>query len=358
MSIFNKTSINNFRRKVMFALTKNVGIDDAQNQPTSIDLEKIVTVLILRPNHRLGNLLLTTPLIEEVSKTFPNAKIDLLVKGDYLAPIVFENYKTINKYLALPRKPFNAIFKYIGVWLKVKSKRYDLVINAVEGSSSGRLLTKLARSKYKIFGGTLEKNPPAFKHRDHIAIGPIYDLRYFLSRVKNLNDDQLPLLNIKLTQKEKTKGHSIVKTLVKDDRPIIAIFTFATGTKCYSTDWWNSFYNALKKEFPEYKILEILPIENVSQIQFRETTYYSKDIREIASVISNTEVFIGADSGMMHLASASLTPTIGLFSKPNIDEYKPYGENNSAIYTNAISLEECMTQIHSVLEGSKERAIN
>jgi ADP-heptose:LPS heptosyltransferase len=37
--------------------------------------------------------------------------------------------------------------------------------------------------------------------------------------------------------------------------------------------------------------------------------FYSKDIREIGAVIANTEIFIGADSGIMHLASASLTPT-------------------------------------------------
>ena len=345
----NKTTINDFRRIIMFWLTKRVGLNDVQNQPTSIDLEKIQTVLILRPNHRLGNLLLTTPLIEEITNTFPNCKIDILVKGDYLAPIVFKNYKAINSYLVLPRKPFNQLIKYIGIWIKVKSRRYDLVINAVEDSSSGRLLTKLSKSKHKIFGGTLEINPPAFKNRNHIAIGPIYDLRYFLSNVKKMNDDNLPLLDIKLTDEEIAQGASILKDLVNDERPILAIFTFATGIKCYSTEWWNTFYNELKRTFPNYKILEILPIENVSQIQFRETTYYSKDIREIASVISNTKAFIGADSGMMHLAAAALIPTIGLFYRDNAETYKPYGEINFAIETNITSLDDSMKLIANVL---------
>lgn len=346
----NKITINNFRRKVMYAITKNVGGDTIQKPSDSIRIEDIKTVLVLRPNHRLGNLLLTTPLITELSTTFPNCKIDILVKGDYLAPIVFGNYEAVNSYLTLPRKPFNELIKYIRLWVKVKMSRYDLVINAVEGSSSGRLLTKLAISKNKIFGGTSEENPIKFAHRKHIAIGPIYDLRYFLSHVKPMNDDNIPVLDIKLTDAEKANGRLILEDCVGDDRrPVISIFTFATGTKCYSTSWWDDFYNTLKLAFPDYKIIEVLPMENVSQIQFRETTFYSKDIREIASVISNTKVFIGADSGIMHLASAALTPTVGLFSKANIEEYQPYGHSNFAINTNLTSIEDSMTLIKGVL---------
>ncbi|MGS2726007.1 glycosyltransferase family 9 protein [Psychroserpens sp. BH13MA-6] len=345
----NKITINDFRRRVMFALTKNVGNRRPLEPTESLDVDKVKTVLVLRPNHRLGNLLLTTPLIEEISNTFPNCSIDILVKGDYLAPIVFGNYTSVRAYLALPRKPFNELIKYIRLWIKVKFSRYDMVINAVEGSSSGRLLTKLAISKHKIFGGSPENNEVPFANRDHIAIGPIYDLRYYLSKIVPMTDEYLPPLDLKLTVSEIEQGASILKSIVNDDRPVLAIFTFATGTKCYSTEWWRTFYERLKVEFPEYKILEILPIENVSQIQFEATTYYSKEIREIASVMHNTEVFIGADSGMMHLAAAALTPTIGLFSKPNIHEYKPYGPNNFPIDTNTTSLDESMALIRRVL---------
>jgi hypothetical protein len=40
------------------------------------------------------------------------------------------------------------------------------------------------------------------------------------------------------------------------------IFTYATDDKCYSTTWWDDFYAALQ-EFPDYNIIEILPVENV-----------------------------------------------------------------------------------------------
>ena len=48
----------------------------------------------------------------------------------------------------------------------------------------------------------------------------------------------------------------------------------------------------------------------------------------------NTKVFIGADSGMMHLAHASNVKTIGLFSATEPELYGVYGGNNISIDTN------------------------
>jgi hypothetical protein len=37
------------------------------------------------------------------------------------------------------------------------------------------------------------------------------------------------------------------------------------------------FYAALLQEFPDYNIIEILPVENVSQIEFKAPTFYSNE---------------------------------------------------------------------------------
>jgi hypothetical protein len=55
-------------------------------------------------------------------------------------------------------------------------------------------------------------------------------------------------------------------------------------------------FYALLQRISDYNIIEILPVENVSQIAFKSPVFYSKDIREIGAVIANTEIFIGADN--------------------------------------------------------------
>jgi ADP-heptose:LPS heptosyltransferase len=87
----------------------------------------------------------------------------------------------------------------------------------------------------------------------------------------------------------------------------------------------------------------------VSQISFQAPAYYSKELRDICALIANTDLFIGADSGMMHLASASLTPVIGLFKSENIGTYKPYNEGSVGINTEKASTAELLRLTDQVL---------
>ena len=93
----------------------------------------------------------------------------------------------------------------------------------------------------------------------------------------------------------------------------------------------------------------MLPIENISKINFKAPNFYSKDLREMASIIRNASVFIAADNGVMHLASASLAPTVGFFSVTSHEMYKPYGNKNIALQTNETSIDDWITSIDNIL---------
>lgn len=329
-------------------LTKNIGNSSiSTNEP--IDKGKIKKVLICRPNGRLGNLLLITPLIQEVTNTFPGCKIDVFVKG-FLAPIVFENYDNIDKIISLPKKPFKELMKYFKVWTLIKRQNYDLVINVDQNSSSGRLAVQFSSAKYKFYGDLPENVQLPYQDYEHIAKYPVYNFRYFLSQVGlEMNKEAVALIDLKLSETELANGKKILNDIIDPERKTIAIFTFATGEKCYCIEWWEKFYEILKNEYPDYNIFEVLPVENVSQINFQAPTFYSKDVREIGSVLANVNIFIGADSGIMHLSSASMAPTLGLFSGSNLKKYEPYGNNSVAIDTNTNDYAEFVKAINFIL---------
>ncbi|WP_194852313.1 glycosyltransferase family 9 protein [Nonlabens antarcticus] len=347
--------INKFRRLAMHSLTKYIGKTSKIQTLNSVQIESIKKVLVVRPNHRLGNMLLTMPLLQEISLRFPNARTDILAKGG-LAPIVLKNYEGLNEFILLPRRPFDELFKYGMVWLRMKFSRYDLIINAVKGSSSGKLLTLITNSNYKVFQNIEDQLKPL--DSTHNATEAIYALRSVFS-LNNSDNTTLdtPLLDLKLTESELEKGKEIIDTLFDNKKSTIAIFTFATGSKCYSQQWWSLFYEQLKVDFPHCNILEILPMENVSQINFEATSFYSKDIMEIGSVMANCNVFIGADSGIMHLASASGVPTIGLFTG-RIDNYKPYGNLNCGTNTTNTCLKDWMAIIAKILKTDSSGIVN
>lgn len=345
-----KQRINQVRRRLMHQITKRVGSTHSEPKIKPGEHVAIKKVLIIRPNHRLGNQLLLTPLVQEVLNTFPNCTVDLFVKGGVAFP-VFENYKRVNKIIQLPRKPFSNLFKYAKGWISIKSTKYDLVINGDKNSSSGRLLTQIANAPYKVFGDVNEEIQTLFADHKHISKYPIYNLRHYLMKLGlPKNENELPLLDIKLSESELAKGKIILDDIIKNDKKTICIYTNATGDKCYSETWWETFYARLLKEYPEYNIIEMLPIENISKINFKAPNFYSKDVREMGAIIKNTAIFIAADNGVMHLASASLTPTVGFFSVTDADVYEPYGNRSFALNTNNTTIDYWIQQINTILK--------
>ena len=335
-------NINIFRRSVTKLITKSIGHSQSSQNLKSIDKNTVTKILICRPNHRLGNQLLITPLVQEVSDIFPNAKIDLFVKGN-LAPIIFRNYPNIDQIFRLPKKHFSQLFQYLSAWSSLKKKHYDLVINATSHSSSGNLATKFANSKYKYFGE--EENEEV---TGHMAKTTIYGLRNYLSKAGIASNNPIHSLDIKLSAGEMQTGKEALQQIVHTDN-VVSLFTFATGDKIYSAEWWEELYTKLKNAFPTYAFIEILPVENISQLDFKIPSFYSKDIREMTALIANTSVFIASDSGIMHLGSASKTPTIGLFSVTDKNRYQPYNNNSLGINTNETDKDEIVKIVGEIL---------
>jgi len=53
----------------------------------------------------------------------------------------------------------------------------------------------------------------------------------------------------------------------------------------------------------------------------------------VAAVIRRAAIFVGNDTGLMHLAAATGTPTLGLFGPSPIDQYAPWGPHTAVVST-------------------------
>ena len=269
----------------------------------------------------------------------------MFVKGS-IGDIIFSNFNKVVKVIALPRKPFKNLLYYFYCWTKLFRQKYDISFNASGVSSSGKLAVRLSNSKYKFYN-IFNSDLSNINDYVHYAKNPIYNFKNtFFNKMSN----KFPKLNIKLRDYEIKNGKKILKSFFKNDKPVIGIFTYATGKKCLSEKWWDKLYIKLRKLTENYNIIEILPIENISQINFRARSYYSKDIREIASLMHNLTLFIGADSGMMHLAHSSNTKTIGLFNTTSPKFYGVYGKGNVSVNLNNTSIDDLFNLIISKLD--------
>lgn len=57
------------------------------------------------------------------------------------------------------------------------------------------------------------------------------------------------------------------------------------------------------------------------------------DLPLVAASLPHADLFVGNDSGLMHMAAASNIPTIGLFGPTSVTHYAPWGEHAQAVTT-------------------------
>ncbi len=74
------------------------------------------------------------------------------------------------------------------------------------------------------------------------------------------------------------------------------------------------------------------------------------DLLDIAACFARASLFVGNDSGLMHLAAAAGAPTLGLFGPSDPRRYGPWGPRGRALRTRA-SLEELLALARSGVRG-------
>jgi len=74
---------------------------------------------------------------------------------------------------------------------------------------------------------------------------------------------------------------------------------------------------------------------------------------QLADVIAGADLFVGADSGVMHIAAATGTPVISIFGPSNADAWKPWAGNaRSVVLRSEVECSPCSYIGHSV--GARE----
>lgn len=329
----------------------------------------IFRILVCRPNHRLGNTLLLTPLISELEKHYKGAEIDVISEGD-IAKEVFASFFSVQNVYCLPRRGFKHPLPFLRLIRRVRGTQYDLVIDPCVGSGFSRALTRLLRGTYKL---GFSDNPgrdglthaaPTSVAGKHMARRPVNLLRWALA-LENAGQDSAPALDIRLTDAEVANGRRAVNQLLSESRqstspPVVGVFANATGDKRYPMSWWQEFIDTFKLLCPTASILELIPMHGRSMLGAEWPAYYSSDIRRMGAVMAGVDLMISADCGVMHLAVASRTATIGMFCVTDASVYEPYGQGNCPLRTSGMTARQVACRVvenYSQLLGREAGAL-
>ncbi len=265
---------------------------------------------------RIGDAVLSTSILNYIKNRFPYSS--LYIATGKTAASLFKNFNNVKKIFILKKKFFK--IHWLELWCRTFCNKWDIVIDL-----RGSIITYFLFKKQKYVYKSINKNI----HRlDELAL---------LMKTKHL-----PLPSIPILKKDMKK---ISKDFLKLKNSI------AIGA---SANWpakiWPSknFVKLIKmflkeKKFGKKKSIIFFgsskDLKNTKKItkhlkKFRVKNLCGKlDLIEVAAHLKKSRIFIGNDSGLMHIASAVGVPTLGLFGPSLENRYAPRGSNAYYIRT-------------------------
>ncbi len=333
------TGIEDLRRSLTARMMRGVFRASCASGAT-LPRTGIHKILICRSVHTLGDSLTLTPLLVELADVYPGAEVDI-VSGCPVAEALFDTFPNVHAVHRMPRHVAGHLLATARTLHAMRSKHYDLVIDPDPQSQSGRLMALSAHATHSLGyvgpkkSGTVTHGVPVPTHFRHKAMTPVYLLRSATGEDPSARPYPQP--GMVLSDAELECGRRTLARLVPKNPPSeagglrIGVFANATRNKLLAGDWWQAFIEALRADAPGWRIVEILPASGKSMLADRFPCFYSSDVRKMAALIANLDGYISADCGVMHLAWATGTPTVGLFNVTDPAEWGPFGPRMDAL---------------------------
>jgi heptosyltransferase III len=270
---------------------------------------------------RIGDAVLSTGLLSYILERHPASRITIAAGPD-AAPL-FASVPRLERVVVM-RKQRHALH-WLTLWAEVAAQRWDLVVDL---RGSGLSYCLWARERRIAAKGDFAR------HRvEHLAT--LFGL------------DPPPSPRLWLTDEDMTRAAALVPT----GGPVLGVGPAAN---------WRG------KEWPAERFAELTrrltsrdgPLPNARVAIFaaaheraqtvpvleaipphRRLDVVGVDLRTAAAALGRCALFIGNDSGIMHVAAAARIPTLGLFGPSLASHYAPWGDR-AAVVSTSIPAEE------------------
>lgn len=277
------------------------------------DIKKILLVRL----RLIGDVLMTTPSVKILRNALPSAKIYYLVEPPQ--DELLEGNPDIDRLIVINRKAsFKELFEVIR---KIRKEKFDVAID-FHGGPRASILTLLSGAKIKV--GYSYSPRKVFYHvkvERGVKDGFIHSVINQLNLLKGLGmewQDIPPLFMPDIDEKDKEKLDKIFKDNDLTEKNFIVIHVSAGNRyREWGVENWKSLIEAISKDI-KLKCVVIGSRDDIFYERFLDfpnvVSLIGKiNLKEVREVIKRSLLFVGPDSGPMHIASTTDTPIIALF---------------------------------------------
>lgn len=327
----------------------------------------------------IGDALLSEVLCENLKNMFPNIQIDFVVKDNSFP--IFLNNKNIDNVIPYYNEDRKKFMKYIKKTWRITRKKYDIILD-VESTPRSELFSlfglgakykigwyKISKHKFlwmKVKRGFFYNNKIIRNNNENVIENLTKFLDPLIKEVKIEKYNKVLNFKISITDEEKLEMKKKMQNEGIDfSKPIIVCGVNAVGESKrwkkenmsavlkYILDNYNYqllfFYTENEKEYTVNMAKEL----NNERVFFGIKT---KDVRDLAKLIVNSDYYFGNEGGARHIAQALEVPSFAIFS-PNSYK-KDWLVNNKDLRYDGIEAKDIMKEnIENASEQEKYNSI-
>jgi lipopolysaccharide heptosyltransferase II len=294
-----------------------------------IDKSKINKILVIKPA-AIGDVLLSTPAVENLRNNFPDAEINFLTQK--FCKEVLTGNPFITRVLTYD-------LSLDGGWCiirNIRKQKYDLIIDLFCNPRTA-LITFLSGARYKV-GFRFRQRSYAYNIKLDSRGGEVHNVEFNLDALRALE------LEVKSTQPRFYINHVHDEFAEKffadngfDNKTVIGINPCGT----WKTKVWylEKFADLIKKFESSYRFLIFWGYEEEHKqaARLREMTgdnvflIPACDLKYIGALMKRCKLFLTNDTGPMHIASALGVNVAAIFGPTNPRLQGPLNENSIVI---------------------------
>lgn len=334
----------------------------------------------------LGDVLLSTPTLKALKEAFPGARLTLGINRG--TEDVVRHNPHVDQLLVIDK---GAIRSPVELWAGVRRRRFDCVIDLTDGDRSA-LLGWWSGAKTRI-GFNAEHRWRGLLYTTVVPapIQPVHRIERDLSALRGIGLDpkqDVPILRISPADDE-SADQLLAECGLTDAASHDRLVLFQPGARYWFKAWPPERFAELADLLAKAYHCRVLiggdeterPLaEQIARRATSKPTVIAgrTSVLVFAALAKRCALFVGNDSGAMHIAAAMGTPVLALFGPSDPREWGPLAESKHVIYKGLdcracfhptctrgsqncmqlISVEEVFASAKHLLDGRKEIHLN
>ena len=292
-------------------------------------------ILILKLGS-LGDIIHTLPLVNALRREYPDTHIGWAIEKRFSGLI--KNHPSVDEVILFERErsSFKSILPFIGLIRKIRARKYELIID-LQGNLKGGIITLLSgchrRLGFKRGSSRVEAISTFFtnwkvgEEGSHIIERNLGFARELETEIGDIS------FQVPVEESARRYTDDFLKSRSIYDKRIVIMHPYVTWeTKKWPVENYAYLSQRITEKFPDTAIVITAgPGEEKLVEKYCAGGTVIADgmnLSQLIALLDRCELFIGSDTGPLHLAVALGKRVIGLYGPTDPERNGPYGDRN------------------------------